>query len=264
MDDQILFQELQDLKQQINFHNYRYHVLDSPLISDFEYDRLVERLKSIESLHPEWITPDSPTQRVGATPASKFIKVHHPGPILSLGNGFTLADVQAWYERLVRLDERVASADFVTEPKIDGLTVVLHYRDGVFIQGATRGDGVVGEDITSNLRTVKAVPLKIPVKTGGPPAPAYLVVRGEAFMFIKHFAELNEKLKNAGEKTYQNPRNTAAGSLRQLDPALTAGRPLTLLTYAIVAAEGRVPTKQWELLHYLDELGFPVTDLAEH
>jgi DNA ligase (NAD+) len=239
-------------------------VLDSPLISDLEYDRLVERLKWIETLHPEWITPDSPTQRVGATPSTKFNKVQHPGSILSLGNGFTLDDVQAWYERLIRLDERVASTDFVTEPKIDGLTVVLHYRDGVFIQGATRGDGEVGEDITSNLRTVKAVPLKIPVKIGGPVAPAYLVVRGEAFMFIKDFAELNEKLENAGEKTYQNPRNTAAGSLRQLDPALTAGRPLTLLTYAIVAAEGSVPTSQWELLHYLDELGFPVTDLAEY
>ena len=264
MDDQTLFQELYNLKQQINFHSYRYHVLDSPLISDFEYDRLAELLKSIESFHPEWITPDSPTQRVGATPSSKFIKVQHPGSILSLGNGFTLEDVQAWYERLIRLDERAASADFVAEPKIDGLTVVLHYRDGIFIQGATRGDGEVGEDITSNLRTVKSVPLKIPIKTGGPPVPAYLVVRGEAFMFIKDFAELNEKLENAGEKTYQNPRNTAAGSLRQLDPALTAGRPLTLLTYAIVATDGSVPTTQWDLLHYLDELGFPVTDLAEY
>ena len=163
-------------------------MLDSPLISDLEYDRLVERLKSIEGLHPEWITSDSPTQRVGAIPSTKFNKVQHPGSILSLGNGFTLDDVQAWYERLIRLDERVATADFVTEPKIDGLTVVLHYRDGIFVQGATRGDGEVGEDITSNLRTVKAVPLKIPVKPGGPQAPTYLVVRGEAFMFIKDFA----------------------------------------------------------------------------
>ncbi len=172
---------------------------------------------------------------------------------------------------LSKLDERVASASFVVEPKIDGLSVVLHYRDGVFVQGATRGDGEVGEDITANLRTVKSIPLHIPVDNKGPKPPRYLVVRGEAFIPIKEFEELNQQLEEAGEKTYLNPRNTAAGSLRQLDPALTASRPLTLLVYQIVYSDpesaqglgGKIPTSQWELLQYLKSLGFPITDVAK-
>lgn len=263
MDEQKLHDELVSLRREINEHNYRYHVLDAPIISDLEYDRLTARLREIEAAHPEWITPDSPTQRTGGAISDRFTKVQHPGPVLSLANAFDLEGVRAWYERLVKLDERVAKSGFVIEPKIDGLTVVLHYQDGQFVQGATRGDGVVGEDVTANLRTVRAVPLRIPVKTEGPKAPARLVVRGEAFMFIKNFQELNRQLEEAGEKTYLNPRNTAAGSLRQLDPTLTATRPLTLLTYAIVAADGPVPETQWELLQYLRDLGFPVTDLAE-
>ena len=172
---------------------------------------------------------------------------------------------------LSKLDERVASAKFVVEPKIDGLSVVLHYRDGVFVQGATRGDGEVGEDITGNLRTVKSIPLHIPVDNKGPKPPRYLVVRGEAFIPIKEFEELNQQLEEAGEKTYLNPRNTAAGSLRQLDPALTASRPLTLLVYQIVYSDpekaqglgGKIPSSQWELLQYLKSLGFPITDVAK-
>jgi DNA ligase (NAD+) len=264
MDDQTLFQELQQLRQEINFHNYRYNVLDAPVISDVEFDKLMARLKEIEASKPQWITSDSPTQRVGGAPSGKFSKVQHPGSILSLANGFNLDDIQAWYDRLARLDERVLQADFVTEPKIDGLTVVLHYRDGMFVQGATRGDGEVGEDITPNLRTLRAVPLRIPVNKEGPKPPAYIVVRGEAFMMIKDFEKLNHRLEEEGKPAYQNPRNTAAGSLRQLDPSLTASRPLTLLTYAIVTADGSVPTKQWDLLHYLSDMGFPVTDLAEY
>ena len=193
------------------------------------------------------VTPDSPTQRAGAAPAEKFAKVHHPGPILSLGNAFSEDDLRCWFERIARLDARVTTTDFVVEPKIDGLTVVLHYREGVFIQGATRGDGEIGEDITPNLRTIRALPLSIPVSPDGPHPPHYLVVRGEAFMNMRDFEELNERLEEAGEKTYQNPRNTAAGSLRQLDPALTASRPLTLLTYDIVAIQGnatRTPRKR--------------------
>jgi len=264
MDEQTLFQELQRLRQEINFHNYRYNVLDDPVISDVEFDQLMVQLKEIEASHPQWITADSPTQRVGGTPSGKFTKVQHPGAILSLANGFDLDDVQAWYDRLARLDERVLKADFVTEPKIDGLTVVLHYRDGLFVQGSTRGDGEIGEDITPNLRTLRAVPLRIPVNKNGPQPPAYIAVRGEAFIMIKEFEKLNLRLEEEGKPTYQNPRNTAAGSLRQLDPSLTASRPLTLLTYAIVTADGSVPTKQWDLLHYLSDLGFPVTDLAEY
>lgn len=254
----------EELKEQVNFHNYRYHVLDAPIISDLEYDRLLNELKKIEADHPDWITPDSPTQRAGAKPADKFEKVRHPAPILSLANAFGADDARAWFERIRKLDDRVEKAKFVVEPKIDGLSVVLHYRNGMFVQGATRGDGEVGEDITSNLRTVKAIPLKIPVDSKGPKPPAHLVVRGEAFIPIKDFEELNRKLEEAGEKTYLNPRNTAAGSLRQLDPQLTASRPITLLVYQIVHSEGgKVPTSQWDILEYLKALGFPVTDIAK-
>jgi DNA ligase (NAD+) len=265
---QNLLPRYEELKAQINFHNYRYHVLDAPVISDLEYDRLLDELKKIEAEHPHWITPDSPTQRAGAKPSEKFEKVRHPAPILSLANAFGAEDARAWFERIRKIDDRVEKAKFVVEPKIDGLSVVLHYRDGFFVQGATRGDGEVGEDITSNLRTVRAIPLRIPVESGKSkvenPPPSYLVVRGEAFIPIKEFEELNRKLEEAGEKTYLNPRNTAAGSLRQLDPALTASRPITLLVYQIVHAEGgKVPTSQWEILEYLKSLGFPVTDIAK-
>ena len=264
MDANSLRSRYEDLKSQVNFHNHRYHVLDAPLISDAQYDKLLNELKQIESDHPNWITPDSPTQRAGATPADRFEKVRHPASILSLANAFGGADARAWFERVRKLDERVASAKFVVEPKIDGLSVILHYRNGLFVQGATRGDGEVGEDITANLRTVKAIPLKIPVtKSSELPVPAYLVVRGEAFIPIREFEKLNEQLEEDGQKTYLNPRNTAAGSLRQLDPALTAARPLTLLVYQIIRSEGgKVPASQWELLKYLKDLGFPVTDVA--
>ncbi|MCA2000723.1 MAG: NAD-dependent DNA ligase LigA [Chloroflexi bacterium] len=259
------FSRHEELKAQINFHNYRYHVLDAPLISDAEFDKLLNELKQIEAEHPDWVTPDSPTQRAGAKPADRFEKVRHPAPILSLANAFGAEDARAWFERIRKLDDRVEKAKFVVEPKIDGLSVVLHYRDGLFTQGATRGDGEVGEDITANLRTVRAIPLRIPLEgqKAKVSVPAHLVVRGEAFIPIREFEELNRKLEEAGEKTYLNPRNTAAGSLRQLDPALTASRPITLLVYQIVYAEGgEVPSSQWETLEYLRALGFPVTDIA--
>ncbi|MBK8781014.1 MAG: NAD-dependent DNA ligase LigA [Anaerolineales bacterium] len=264
-----LLTRYEELKAQISFHNYRYHVLDAPIISDLEYDRLLNELKKIEADHPDWITSDSPTQRAGARPADRFEKIRHPAAILSLANAFGADDARAWLERVKKLDDRVEKAKFIVEPKIDGLSVVLHYRDGIFVQGATRGDGEVGEDITSNLRTIRAIPLKIPVARNkelgpSPLVPRNLVVRGEAFIPIKEFDELNKKLEEAGEKTYLNPRNTAAGSLRQLDPQLTASRPLTLLVYQVVYSEGgQVPTSQWELLEYLKALGFPVADAAK-
>ena len=263
MDTKLRYEEL---KQEVNFHNYRYNVLDASLISDAEYDKLYHELKRIESAHPDWVTPDSPTQRAGPKAADRFDKVRHPAPILSLANAFGADDARAWLERVTKIDDRVEKAKFVVEPKIDGLSVVLHYRDGIFVQGATRGDGEVGEDITSNLRTVRAIPLHVPVisdQSSVISVPKNLVVRGEAFIPNKEFEELNRKLEEAGEKTYLNPRNTAAGSLRQLDPALTASRPLTLLVYQIVHSEGgKVPTSQWEILEYLKTLGFPVTDAA--
>lgn len=260
MTDQELYKRLDQLKREINYHIYRYHVLDSPVISDYEYDQLVNELREIESAHPDWVTPDSPSQRAGAVPLDKFIKVRHPAPILSLANAFNADDVQAWFERVRKLDSRVTSTGFVVEPKIDGLTVVLQYHDGIFVQGATRGDGIIGEDITANLKTVCSLPLKIPVEAKGPIPPAELVVRGEAFITLKEFDKLNKRLEEAGESTYQNPRNTAAGSLRQLDPGLTAMRPLTILIYAIVSGDGKLPTTQFDRLHYLSSLGFPVPE----
>ncbi len=270
-----LISRYEELKTQINFHNHRYHVLDAPLISDLEYDRLLNELKRIEAERPNWITSDSPTQRAGARPADRFEKIRHPAAILSLANAFGADDARAWFERVKKIDDRVEKAKFVVEPKIDGLSVVLHYRDGLFVQGATRGDGEIGEDITSNLRTIRAIPLRIPVNSDQLLAlsrvegsvisiPKYLVVRGEAFIPIKEFEELNRKLEEAGEKTYLNPRNTAAGSLRQLDPQLTASRPLTLLVYQVIHSEGgKVPASQWEILEYLRALGFPVADVAK-
>jgi DNA ligase (NAD+) len=259
MDDTQTHQELEDLRRQIHLHNYYYNVLDAPIISDIEFDRMMVRLRQIESEHPDWITPDSPSQRVGGVASERFTKIQHPRAIFSLANGFNVADVRAWVERLARVDDRVEKTSFVLEPKIDGLTVVLHYRNGVFVQGATRGDGVIGEDITPNLRTIKAIPLRIPLDGKGPKAPEYLVIRGEAFMMIKPFEELNQRLQEAGIRTYQNPRNTAAGSLRQLDPNLTASRPLTLLTYAIVDTSDPMPRTQHELLEMLKGWGFPVS-----
>lgn len=255
-----LRQRYEALCKEIHYHNYLYYVLDSPIISDAEYDRLMQEVREIEAAHPDWITPDSPTQRVGAPPAAKFNKVRHPKPILSLANAFDLDGVRAWYERIRKLDDRVELTDYIVEPKIDGLTVVLRYENGIFVQGATRGDGEVGEEITANLRTIRSLPLRIPVLSGAPPAPAELTVRGEAFITLEDFKALNKKLEERGEKPYQNPRNTAAGALRQLDSTLTATRPLTLLVYAIVSSDQALPATQKEVLEYLKSLGFPVPD----
>lgn len=260
MDPQELFNRLQILRDEINYHNYRYHVLDAPVISDYEYDKLLVELRNIEIIHPEWVTSDSPSQRTGGAPLDKFSKVRHPAPILSLANAFDEAGVYAWFDRISKIDPEVKSANFVVEPKIDGLTVVLHYDHGLFVQGATRGDGAVGEDITSNLKTIRALPLKIPADLKGPQPPDELVVRGEAFITIDEFEKLNKRLVEAGESTYQNPRNTAAGSLRQLDPSLTAERPLTILIYAILTEDSFSPASQIERLAYLKSLGFPVPE----
>jgi len=257
--------EYQALQEEIHYHNYRYHVLNDPVISDPEFDQKLNRLKTIERQHPEWITPDSPTQRAGAEPLESFDKVTHPAPILSLANAFDEKDIRDWHARITRLDDRVERADFTVEPKLDGLTVVLHYQGGIFVQGATRGNGEVGEDITANLRTIKALPLRIPVGNQGSEVPDVLVVRGEALITKADFEELNRQLAEAGQKTYLNPRNTAAGSLRQLDSKITAERPLTLLVYAIVHHEGgEIPGTQWRTLNYLKELGFPVSEESQH
>jgi len=249
------------LKNEINFHNYRYHVLDDPVISDYEFDQLLREIYKKEEANPQWIMPDSPTQRSGAAPAERFDKVIHPGRILSLANAFSEDDLQSWFNRVIKLDERVQNAQFVLEPKIDGLTVILYYHNGVFIKGATRGNGEIGEDITQNIRTIKSVPLKIPVNDTLLKVPETLVVRAEAYISNEDFIRLNERFNQQGKKTYQNPRNTAAGSMRLLDPAVVSERPLRILAYAIIA--GNPKTTQWETLEYLKALGFPVSGKSE-
>jgi DNA ligase (NAD+) len=249
------------LRELINYHNYRYHVLASPVITDAEFDALVEELGHIEAEHPELVTPDSPTQRVGGAPRSDMPKVVHPAPVLSLNNAFGADDLYAWRERIGRLEPaRDISLDYVVEPKFDGLTVVLTYENGVFTQGATRGDGEIGEDVTPNLRTVRAVPLRIPADPDGPKPPPRLVARGEAFFRLKDFEELNRRRIEEGEPPFVNPRNAASGALRQLDPKVTAGRPFDLYCYAILDADGDVPLTQWDTLAYLRDLGFPVSE----
>lgn len=263
MPDDSLQKELDDLRQQINYHNYLYNTLDQPEISDLEFDRLYHRLVAIESAHPELITPDSPSQRAGAKVSDKFRKVNHPRPILSLANAFGAQAARDWYSRMTRLDPAVAQADYVLEPKLDGLTVVLHYEGGIFTLGATRGDGLVGEDITANLKTIATLPLRIPVRPGIT-APDHIVFRGEVLMFKHDFEALNDSLEKAGEKTYLNPRNTAAGSLRQLDPSITARRPLNMYIYQIVESSSAVPDTQIGILNYIESLGLPVNPTRWH
>jgi len=263
-------ERIAQLRREINYHNYRYYVLDDPVTSDAEYDALLDELRALEAEHPKLITPDSPTQRVGAQPAEGFIKVEHPAPILSLDKAANGEEIRAWWERVSKfLPPDAPPPAWVVEPKLDGLTVVLHYEDGLFTLGATRGDGYVGEDVTSNLRTVRTLPLRIPVTSPQSPprigggqggVPHRLVVRGEAIMRIEDFEELNRRQAEAEEKLFANPRNAAAGSLRQLDPRITTSRPITLLCYRIVEADGPVPFTQWETLAYLRELGFPVSE----
>lgn len=247
-----------DLRDQLNYHSYRYHVLDAPVISDGEYDRLLSELKGLEARHPDLLTPDSPTQRVGAPPRDDLPKVAHPAPVLSLQNAFDSDDVRAWRERIGRLLDENTKLDYVVEPKLDGLSVVLTYENGLFVQGATRGDGQIGEDITPNLRTINALPLRIPAAPDGPPPPARLVVRGEAFFRLDVFEALNQRRVDEGKVPFVNPRNTAAGTLRQLDSSITAKRPLDVAFYQVLDADGSVPADQWETLHFLRDLGFPV------
>ena len=258
-----LLEELKELREKINYHNYLYNTLDQPEISDYEYDQLFNRLKEIERNYPELITPDSPSQKVGAKPSERFQKVNHPTQVLSLTNAFGSQETMDWYNRLLRLEPELEKADFVLEPKLDGLTVVLHYHDGVFTLGATRGDGLVGEDITANLRTIPSLPLRIPVKPGID-VPHEIVFRGEALILKDDFTKLNAELEAKGEKTYLNPRNTAAGSLRQLDPAITASRPLKLFVYQILHASDTIPDTQEGILDYIKALGLPCDSLRWH
>lgn len=254
-------ERIQELREAIDYHRYRYYVLSDPLINDAAFDELYHALQELEAAHPELVSPDSPTQRVGSEPLDAFEKVTHPAPILSLASGHRLEDLEAWRTRIGRL--LPADKDdltYVVEPKIDGLTVVLTYENGAFVQGATRGNGRVGENVTSNLRTVYSLPQRIPIDPSSKlRPPSYLVVRGEVFFPLDRFRAFNEELEAAGQRTYMNPRNAASGSLRQLDPKVTASRPLTLFCYDLIVWDGPVPELQWERLQLLEGLGFPVS-----
>jgi len=246
-------QRVAKLKELINYHNYRYYVLDSPEISDAEYDELMRELKQLEEAHPELITPDSPTQRVGAAPVEAFGVVDHPQPLLSLANAFSDEELDAWYRRASNLLGS-RKTDFVCELKIDGLAVALTYVNGLLEVGATRGDGYRGENITQNLRTVKSIPLSVPKE-----APPRFEVRGEVYLPKVGFKKLNEERAKEGLPLFANPRNAAAGSVRQLDSRITAQRPLDIFVYGLGWAEGKaVPETHWEIMQYLKSLGFKI------
>ena len=240
------------LRRELNRHLHLYHVLSQPEISDAEYDALFRELQALENESPELVTPDSPTQRVGAEPAEGFAQVEHVTPMLSLGNAFDDDELLAWHTRATATLE-LDQFDMVCELKFDGLAVALTYENGVLVRGATRGNGSVGEDVTSNLRTIRSIPLRV---MGD--APSRFEVRGEVVFPVSAFRKFNEEREAQGLQTYANPRNTAAGSLRQLDPRLTAERPLDIFIYGLGYAEGEVPPTQWETLQFLAGLGFKV------
>ncbi len=250
-----LRERVQKLRQKLNYHNYRYYVLDSPEVSDAEYDELMNELKRLEAGHPELVTPDSPTQRVGAAPVEAFGVVEHREPMLSLGNVFSTDELLAWHKRISGLlaEEKF---DLVGEPKMDGLAVALIYEEGRLVNGATRGDGFRGEAITQNLRTIRSIPLSVPKE-----APRRFEVRGEVFLSKEGFRRLNEERASDGFPLFANPRNAAAGSVRQLDSRITAKRPLDIYVYALGWAEGTVPYTHWETMEYLKSLGFKTNPL---
>jgi len=253
----------EELRRELAVHNRRYYVLDEPTIGDDEYDALLDELRAIEAEHPQLQTPDSPTQRVGAPPLDRFEQVEHVEQMLSLGNARNEEELRAWENRLAnylkRLDITASQFSYTTEPKIDGLAISLTYEDGVLARGATRGDGRVGEDVTQNLRTIGSVPLRIPN------APELIEVRGEVYLPIAAFKALNERRAAAEEPTFANPRNSAAGSIRQLDPALAAERPLSTWCYGIGAVRGLDLATHMDEVEWLDERGFKVNpDTAHH
>ncbi len=244
-----------ELREQVSHHNYRYHVLDDPEVSDAEYDRLFDELERLEDEHPQLVTPDSPTQRVGAAPSDRFRKVEHLTPMGSLEKVTSDETLAKWADdvrKRLDSDEPVA---YVTEPKIDGSAVSLVYEDGILARGATRGDGERGEDVTPNLRTIDAIPLRMRSPDAEAP-PAVLEVRGEVYFPLSAFNRLNERLAGEGKKTAPNPRNAGAGSLRQLDPRITAERELSIWAYGVGRADGLELETQWEILEWLRERGF--------
>lgn len=257
-----LYRRAAELRRLLNEYSYHYYVRHAPLVTDAEYDALYRELVAIETAHPDWITPDSPTQRAGSDLSEEFPKTRHPAPILSLANAYSTDDLRAWEERnrkLLLADTRLA---YTLEPKLDGLTVVLTYEDGLLVQGATRGNGEVGDIVTPNIRTIRTIPLRIPARADGPPAPRRLVVRGEVLFLKADFEALNRRQIEQGLPIYVNARNTASGTLKQKDSRITASRPLSAFVYSIVEISnipvGFTLDTQWDTLGYLRDLGFPV------
>jgi DNA ligase (NAD+) len=255
--NQKIQQQTAQLRDTLNEHNYYYYILDDPRIPDSEYDRLMRELQTLEAQYPELITPDSPTQRVGAAPLSAFAEIVHTIPMLSLGNAFENQEVHDFDKRVrERLRLEMNNIEYVAEPKLDGLAVSLRYENGLLVKGATRGDGSRGEDVTLNVKTIKAIPLRL----RNDDYPRVLEVRGEVFMPKAGFEKLNKQQAAQGEKTFANPRNAAAGSLRQLKSRVTASRPLTFLSYAVGVVEGaELPNRHIEILHSLQIWGFPIS-----
>ncbi|MBC8401800.1 MAG: NAD-dependent DNA ligase LigA [Candidatus Marinimicrobia bacterium] len=249
-------QQIANLRHQIDEHNYRYYVLDDPIIADGEYDLLLRRLENLEQAHPKLITPDSPTQRVGATPLTEFDTVTHRLPLLSLANAMDTDELLAFDERTRKGLAGAEQVEYVGEPKLDGLAVELVYENGHLITGSTRGDGTTGENITVNLRTVRSIPLQL--RTAELLAPAVLEVRGEVFISKTDFDKLNAQRSAAEKATFANPRNAAAGSLRQLDPAVTATRPLSIYCYQAGVIESATYLTHWDFLQDLKKWGLPV------
>ena len=252
--------EISRLRGEINRHNYRYYVLDSPEVPDAEYDRLLRRLEELEAAFPGLVTPDSPTQRVGARPAAAFGTIKHTIPMISLANALSrdeALDFDARVKKILGLapEEKV---DYVGEPKMDGLAVELVYEDGVLVKGSTRGDGEAGEDVTQNLRTVRSIPLRL---TGE--APKLLEARGEVFLPLDAFRKLNREREERGETLFANPRNAAAGSIRQLDPKVTAGRPLDIFCYGVGVVQGATPSTHLETLELLKRSGLKVNPFVK-
>lgn len=243
---------VKELRDLINYHNYRYYVLNQPEISDAEYDALVRELETLEKQFPELITADSPTQRVGAPPAAAFKAVQHKSKMLSLANALNLQELDSFFQRLER-DLGVSKLEYVCELKMDGVAVALTYENGVYVRGATRGDGAVGEDITANLKTIKSLPLRM-LKDELP----LIEIRGEAYLTKVQFKEINKEREEEGLPLFANPRNAAAGSLRQLNPKITAQRELAIFVFAVGYVEGKTFSTHWEVLNYLKENGFPV------
>lgn len=249
----------EDLRRQLEHHNYRYYVLDDPEVSDAEYDRLLNELKALEADNPDLITPDSPTQRVGATPVSELQEVAHTTPMLSLDNAFTDEDLISFDRRVRERLEDVQQIEYVAEPKLDGLAVSFRYEGGKLVRAATRGDGLKGEDVTHNIRTIKSVPTQLRGK-----APDVLDVRGEVFMLLAGFKAMNQRALERGEKVFVNPRNAAAGTIRQLDPRLAAGRPLDVFFYAVGEhGNWKLPTKHSEVLEQFREWNLKVSPLTK-